>query len=112
MIKPLSEDTNIDLDSLSSAVETPEDSLESKRKTEIYDATQECSDSIKQDLNDEDRFILERKYVNNRSVSEIARLLQKKRHVIERRLQSILTTIKKCITEKGITSDEINKVFY
>lgn len=61
-------------------------------------------------ISEEDRLIFKMYFEDNHSISNIARILKKDRHQIDRRLKKLLKKFKKKILNRGFILDEIKEI--
>ncbi|KJR42014.1 RNA polymerase sigma-70 domain protein [Candidatus Magnetoovum chiemensis] len=81
-----------------------EEQLANKR---ILSALYACIDEMKKEvMTAEDILIFKMRFIDNLTISEIARRIGKTRHKVDYRINHILDLLRKCLKKTGITEEE------
>lgn len=88
----------------------PNEEFVSNRALETGAKLYSIIDEIKSSLSDEDRLILKMRFEDEFSVSDIARVLNINRSVLDRRIKFILNTFKEGILSRGMNINDVTDV--
>ncbi|SVC09366.1 uncharacterized protein METZ01_LOCUS262220, partial [marine metagenome] len=88
----------------------PEKALQNKELINKGAIIEDSLESARQGLSHEESLLLKLRFYNQKSVSEIARLLGKSRKVVERKIRVLLNDLKDILLSKGMTKEEISEI--